>query len=176
MNVSPSAERRSRGQLVALSGLIMLGLLCLAPLAAAQEQPNVRARNAQSASHVARPPFGLGVDPLAATRWRLPEDETYIAHPADAGAATTALKSGLSASPATSTATMQNSALVSGFSVPWDDSPDWMHSAPTLVHAAKEFRHQGLPILHLWQSTQYQLALGLSSHGRAGLYFTQRIH
>jgi len=175
MRVNASADGRSRGPLMAILGLLMLGLLCLAPLAAAQEQPNVRVRDLQLARHAARVSVIQGMDPAAAARWRVPENQSYIVHSADAGAATTALKSGLAASPAGSSAATQNSALVSGFSVPWDDSPAWMHSAPTLVHAAKEFRRQGLPILHLWQSTHYQLALGLSSHGRAGLYFTQRI-
>jgi len=176
MKAYASSDRQSRGQLTNLLSLLMLGLLCLAPLAAAQEQPNVRTREAQLASHAAHVSVIQGMDASAAARWRLPEDQTYIVHSADAGAAAADLKRGLSATPATSSATRQNSAPVSGFSVPWDDSPAWMHNAPTLVHAAKEFRHQGLPILHLWQSTQYQLALGLSSHGRAGLYFTQRIH
>jgi hypothetical protein len=59
--------------------------------------------------------------------------------------------------------------------VPWDDSPSWSRSAPTLFHAARQLRRQGLPLLHLWQSQHFQLALGLNSRGRPGIYLTQKM-
>lgn len=180
MKVNAKTARRLRAQL-ASTWL----LLCLTTFAVAEEQPSARTRNAQAANHPVRGPvvqgpavqgpLVQGKDTPATARWRLPEDETPVAHWANADPASIALKTGLSDAPATSRAATPSSPLAPGFSVPWDDSPAWMHSAPTLVQAAKSFRRQGLPILHLWQSTHYQLALGFSPHGRAGLYFTQRI-
>lgn len=53
---------------------------------------------------------------------------------------------------------------------PWSDTvPDWV------MKDAVNYRRRGLPLVHLWQSTNYQLALGLSNHRVPGLYFMQKV-
>jgi hypothetical protein len=42
-----------------------------------------------------------------------------------------------------------------------------------IVSRARNLRHSGLPIVHLWQSNKDLVALGLSPHGVPGVYFTQ---
>ena len=48
-------------------------------------------------------------------------------------------------------------------------------SSPEIVRAARQFRHNGLPIVRLWQSGQNLIAIGLNPHGVPGIYFTQRL-
>jgi hypothetical protein len=44
-----------------------------------------------------------------------------------------------------------------------------------IVSQAHNIRRSGLPIVHLWQSQNNLVALGLSPHGVPGVYFTQRL-
>jgi hypothetical protein len=32
-----------------------------------------------------------------------------------------------------------------------------------------------LPVLHIWESSNYLVALGLSNHGVPGVYFSQKL-
>jgi hypothetical protein len=48
-------------------------------------------------------------------------------------------------------------------------------SAPEIVRVARHLRHNGLPIVRLWQSGSNLLAIGLSPHGVPGIYFTQQL-
>jgi hypothetical protein len=57
----------------------------------------------------------------------------------------------------------------------WEKSPDWVQEAPNWVRSARYFRRRGLPLVHLWESPQFLLALGLSGHGVPGVYFTQKL-
>jgi hypothetical protein len=61
--------------------------------------------------------------------------------------------------------------------VHWADSHDWVHNPPEWLKAAKNYRRQGMPILHLMQSQDKStlLALGISNHGKPGLYLTRKL-
>lgn len=48
-------------------------------------------------------------------------------------------------------------------------------SQPEIVRVARQFRHNGLPIVRLWQSGANLLAIGLNPHGVPGIYFTQKV-
>jgi hypothetical protein len=48
-------------------------------------------------------------------------------------------------------------------------------SQPEVVRVARQLRHNGLPIVRLWQSGPHLLAIGLSPHGVPGIYFTQKV-
>jgi hypothetical protein len=48
-------------------------------------------------------------------------------------------------------------------------------SGPEIVRVARQFRHNGLPIVRLWQSGQNLVAIGLNPHGVPGIYFTQQV-
>jgi hypothetical protein len=41
---------------------------------------------------------------------------------------------------------------------------------PRVVSLARNFRHNGLPIVHLWESGRNLSALGLNPHGKPALY------
>lgn len=45
--------------------------------------------------------------------------------------------------------------------------------SPKVADLARNFRHDGLPLVHLWQSGRSLLAIGLNPHGKPGIYFTQ---
>jgi hypothetical protein len=63
-------------------------------------------------------------------------------------------------------------------SVQWRNTvgPAWVASVPDWVtDTAKNYRHRGLPLVDLWQSSHYLLALGLSNHGVPGVYFSQKL-
>jgi hypothetical protein len=61
--------------------------------------------------------------------------------------------------------------------VHWADSRDWIHNPPEWVKAARNYKRQGMPIVHLLQSQDKSrlLALGVSNHGKPGLYYTQKL-
>lgn len=59
------------------------------------------------------------------------------------------------------------------FPVKWENDP--ANLSPQVVSLARNFRRNGLPILHLWASGRNLLAVGLNSHGRPGIYFTQNM-
>jgi hypothetical protein len=48
---------------------------------------------------------------------------------------------------------------------------------PQVEHLARNFRRQGLPLVHLWQSAsgEHLLAVGLNSHGVPGIWLTQKV-
>jgi hypothetical protein len=46
---------------------------------------------------------------------------------------------------------------------------------PEIERVVRNFRHQGLSLVHLWGSGRNVLAIGLSPHGVPGIYFTQRV-
>lgn len=69
-------------------------------------------------------------------------------------------------------------ALQSRFDIRWRPNlgPEWVHSVPSwVIDDAKNYKRRGLPILHLWESSHYLVALGLSSHGKPGIYFSQKL-
>jgi hypothetical protein len=57
----------------------------------------------------------------------------------------------------------------------WADSHDWIHNPPEWAKAVKNYRKQGVPIIHLMQSKETTIALGVSNHGKPGLYFTRKL-
>lgn len=59
------------------------------------------------------------------------------------------------------------------FPIKWENTPANLN--PKFVSLARNFRHSGLPIVHLWGSGRNLLALGLNPHGKPGLYFTQNM-
>jgi hypothetical protein len=59
------------------------------------------------------------------------------------------------------------------FSIRWQNNPSFV--SPKLASLARNFRHSGLPIVHLWQSGRNLLAVGLNPHGKPGIYFTQQL-
>ena len=59
--------------------------------------------------------------------------------------------------------------------VPWADARDWVHNPPQILQELRNYRRQGMPILHLVNSAQTVVALGLSNHGKPGLYFTHKL-
>jgi hypothetical protein len=44
-----------------------------------------------------------------------------------------------------------------------------------LERVVRNFRHNGLPLVHLWGEGRNLLAIGLSPHGVPGIYFTQKV-
>jgi len=59
------------------------------------------------------------------------------------------------------------------FAIRWHDNPDIV--SPEVASLVRNFRHNGLPIVHLWQSGRNLLAIGLNQHGKPGIYFTQKL-
>lgn len=59
------------------------------------------------------------------------------------------------------------------FKIHWHDNPDIV--SPQVASLVRNFRHSGLPIVHLWQSGRNLLAIGLNPHGKPGIYFTQKL-
>jgi hypothetical protein len=59
------------------------------------------------------------------------------------------------------------------FAIHWhDDTPI---VSPKVASLARNFRHNGLPIVHLWQSGRNLLAIGVNPRGKPGIYFTQQL-
>jgi hypothetical protein len=59
------------------------------------------------------------------------------------------------------------------FAIHWYNNPSYV--SPQVASLARNFRHNGLPIVHLWQSGRNLLAIGLNPHGKPGIYFTQQL-
>jgi hypothetical protein len=59
------------------------------------------------------------------------------------------------------------------FAIHWHDNPTIV--SPKVASLARNFRHNGLPIVHLWQSGRNLLAIGLNPRGKPGIYFTQQL-
>jgi hypothetical protein len=71
-----------------------------------------------------------------------------------------------------------SSPIAARFDVRWQNSlgPAWAQNIPDWVTSnARNYRHRGLPLVHLWESPHYLVALGLSNRGVPGLYFSQRL-
>lgn len=47
--------------------------------------------------------------------------------------------------------------------------------SPHLVTMARNFRHNGVPVMKLWQADRNLVALGVSPRGVPGIYFTQAV-
>lgn len=58
------------------------------------------------------------------------------------------------------------------FPIHWQNLP--LPVSPEVVHVVKHFRHEGLPVLRLWQSGRNLLHVGLNGHGTPGIWFVQR--
>jgi hypothetical protein len=70
------------------------------------------------------------------------------------------------------------SGLEARFGVRWQamPGPAWVQHVPSwLIQDAKTYHRRGLPVLHLWESSNYLVALGLSNHGVPGVYFSQKL-
>lgn len=64
------------------------------------------------------------------------------------------------------------------FDIQWRNlpGPAWVENVPDgVIATAKSYHHRGLPLVDLWQSSHYMVALGLSNHGVPGVYFTQKL-
>jgi hypothetical protein len=59
------------------------------------------------------------------------------------------------------------------FAIHWQD--DLPFVSPKVASLARNFRHDGLPLVHLWQSGRSLLAIGVDPHGKPGIYFTQQL-
>lgn len=46
---------------------------------------------------------------------------------------------------------------------------------PHLVTMARNFRHNGVPVVRLWQADRNLVAIGVSPRGVPGIYFTQAV-
>jgi hypothetical protein len=60
-----------------------------------------------------------------------------------------------------------------GFAIRWRESREIVN--PDIVSLVRNYRRDGLPIVHLWGSNQSKLAIGLNSHGLPGIYFTSHV-
>ena len=70
------------------------------------------------------------------------------------------------------------SEIDSRFGVRWRavKGPEWVRNVPQwVIDDARYYKHRGLPLVQLWQSNHYQVALGLSNRGVPGVYFSQKI-
>jgi hypothetical protein len=70
------------------------------------------------------------------------------------------------------------SGLEARFGVRWQTmtGPAWVQRVPSwLIQDARTYHRRGLPVLHLWESSNYLVALGLSNHGVPGVYFSQKL-
>jgi hypothetical protein len=70
------------------------------------------------------------------------------------------------------------SPIAARFDMRWQSSigPAWVQSVPQWVTSdARNYHRRGLPLLQLWQSHHYLVALGFSNHGVPGVYFSQKL-
>jgi hypothetical protein len=57
--------------------------------------------------------------------------------------------------------------------IQWRESREIVNA--DIVGLVRNYRRDGLPIVHLYQSNQSVLAVGLNNHGVPGIYFTRHI-
>jgi hypothetical protein len=72
----------------------------------------------------------------------------------------------------------RESGMEARFGVRWQSlpGPAWAQYIPSwVIQDAKTYHRRGLPVLHLWESSNYLVALGLSNHGVPGIYFSQKL-
>ena len=60
-----------------------------------------------------------------------------------------------------------------GLAIHWRESREIVNA--DIVGLVRNYRRDGLPIVHLYQSTQNSLAIGLNNHGVPGIYFTRHV-
>jgi len=60
-----------------------------------------------------------------------------------------------------------------GFAVHWRESREI--AGPEIVSMGRNFKRNGLPVVHLWQSDRNMVAIGLNPHGLPGIYFTRHL-
>jgi hypothetical protein len=53
----------------------------------------------------------------------------------------------------------------------WEDAGAPVN--PHLVSLARDYHHDGLPVVKLWQADRNMLSIGLNPHGVPGIFFTQ---
>ncbi len=154
---------KGKGMQVLLT-LLLLGGWSLALAAPAQESTNSQR---QARHHVQAPrvaplnvalPAGtaakLAIRPVA-----LDEPRARLPNPAD-GAAAVAETSG-------------ERPNGPGFDIRWRESREI--AGPDLVSMIRNYRRDGLPVVHLYQSSQNLLAIGVNPHGLPGIYFTRHV-
>jgi hypothetical protein len=79
---------------------------------------------------------------------------------------------------AAGTSLERESGLEARFGVRWQTMPGpaWVQRVPSwVIQDARTYHRRGLPVLHLWESSNYLVALGLSNHGVPGVYFSQKL-
>jgi hypothetical protein len=47
--------------------------------------------------------------------------------------------------------------------------------SPNLIRLARNYHHDGLPVVKLWQANRNMVAIGLNPHGVPGIFFTQAL-
>ena len=60
-----------------------------------------------------------------------------------------------------------------GFDVRWRESRELV--GPDLVSVIRNYRRDGLPVVHLYESGHNMLAIGVNPHGMPGIYFTSHV-
>jgi hypothetical protein len=58
-----------------------------------------------------------------------------------------------------------------GFAIPWRESRELVSA--DIVSLVRNYRRDGLPLVHLWESQQNRVAIGLNPHGLPGIYYTR---
>jgi hypothetical protein len=117
-----------------------------------------RSGRSETASSIAS--ARVETDRLSASRWGI------------AGTGVGVAGSGVTASAATeSESAVQRSLDQLHFA----DPHDWINNPPEILTEIKNYKHQGMPIIHLMQSRDTVVDIGVSSHGKPGLYFTRKL-
>jgi hypothetical protein len=68
--------------------------------------------------------------------------------------------------------------IAARFDIHWRNipGPAWVEDVPEWLSSnAKNYRRRGLPLVQLWESSHYLVALGLSNHGVPGAYLAQKL-
>lgn len=60
-----------------------------------------------------------------------------------------------------------------GLDIRWRESREIV--GPDMVSMIRNYRRDGLPVVHLYQSGQNLLAIGLNQRGLPGIYFTRHV-
>ncbi len=60
-----------------------------------------------------------------------------------------------------------------GLDIRWRESREIV--GPDMVSMIRNYRRDGLPVVHLYQSGQNLLAIGVNPHGLPGIYFTRHV-
>jgi hypothetical protein len=79
---------------------------------------------------------------------------------------------------ATMTSTDSDSGIAPRLELHWrkELGPSWVANVPDwVIDNARNYHRRGLPLVHLWDSPHYLVAVGLSNHGVPGVYFSQKL-